>query len=65
MLCIYIVLAYRIPGNLMMSTFVHSASHVAGDTALTDPAAPIGKGIGTKAYVLNTLVGSVLVPWGC
>lgn len=39
----------------MMSTFVHSASHVSGDTSITDTTHPIGLGIGTKAYVLNTM----------
>lgn len=47
------VFAWRKGGTTMVSTFVHSAQRVSGNTERTKPNAPIGHGIGTGGYVLK------------
>jgi len=47
-----VILNYRTGGRLL-STFVHSASWTSGNMEPTNKTAPIGKGIGCKAYTYD------------
>ena len=47
-----VILNYRTGGKLL-STFVHSASWTSGNMEITNKSAPIGHGIGCKAFTYD------------
>ena len=47
-----VVLSWRAGNENLLSTFVHSAVRVSGNKDVSDLSAPIGHGIGSKAFVM-------------